>query len=85
MNLDLLQAAAAKNTWGAILPELLLGSLALLLLILEILLPKRRHGAIPAVAILGQIAILIGTLVNLYTGYLGTETFGGLIKNTMHG
>ena len=85
MNLDLLQAAAAKNTWGAILPELLLGSLALLLLILEILLPKRRHGAIPAVAILGQIAILIGTLVNLHTGYLGTETFGGLLKHTMHG
>ncbi len=85
MNLDLLQAAAAKNTWGAILPELLLGSLALFLLILEIVLPRKRHGVISSVAILGQIAILIGTLVNLRSGYVGTETFGGLLKHTMHG
>ena len=85
MNLDLLQAAAAKNAWGAILPELLLGLLALFLLILEILLPKKRHGAIPAIAILGQIAILVGTLVNLRSGYFGTETFGGLLQHDMHG
>ena len=43
MNYELLQAAAASNTWGAILPELLLGCLALGLLVLEIVLPKKRH------------------------------------------
>lgn len=85
MNLDLLQAAAANNTWGAILPELLLGSLALLLLILEIVLPKKQHSVIPSVAILGQIAILVGTLVNLRNGFVGTETFSGLLKHTTHG
>ena len=41
MTPELLQAAAASNQWSAILPELGLGCLALLLLVLEILLPKK--------------------------------------------
>lgn len=85
MNLELLQAAAAKNTWGAILPELLLGSLALVLLILEIILPKKQHTAIPSLAILGQVAILVVTIGGFHSGYLGSETFGGLLKHTLHG
>lgn len=85
MNLDLLQAAAANNTWGAILPELLMGSLALLLLILEIVLPRGRHATIPWFAILGQVGILAFTLVNLHPDYLGAETFNGLLKHTIHG
>ena len=71
MNYELLQAAAASNTWGAILPELLLGCLALGLLVLEIVLPKKRHDLIPALAIAGQVAILVGLFINFRTGYLG--------------
>jgi NADH-quinone oxidoreductase subunit N len=85
MNYELLQAAAASNTWGAILPELLLGCLALGLLVLEIVLPKKRHDLIPALAIAGQVAILVGLFINFRTGYLGETTFNGLLKHTESG
>jgi len=85
MNLDLLQAAAADNRWGAIFPEILLGCLALSLLILEIVLPKKQHSLIPSIAIVGQLAILVGTLFNLRNGFVGQETFNGLLKHTMSG
>lgn len=81
---QLLQNAAASNLWGAIMPELLLGCLALFLLVLEIVLPKRQHDVIPAVAVLGQLALLVGFLLNFRSGYVGTETFSGLIRHT-HG
>jgi NADH-quinone oxidoreductase subunit N len=85
MNYELLQAAAASNTWGAILPELLLGCLALGLLVLEIVLPKKQHDLIPALAIAGQVAILVGLFINFRTGYLGETTFNGLLKHTESG
>ena len=85
MNYELLQAAAASNTWGAIFPELLLGCLALGLLVLEIVLPKKQHDLIPALAIAGQVAILFGLLINFRTGYLGETTFNGLLRHTESG
>ncbi|HRE80641.1 MAG TPA: NADH-quinone oxidoreductase subunit N [Opitutaceae bacterium] len=85
MNLDLLQAAAADNRWVAILPELLLGCLALLLLVLEIVLPKKQHGIIPTFSIVGQLGILVGTLVNFRTEFIGQETFNGLLYHSMSG
>lgn len=85
MNLEVLQAAAASNAWAAIFPELLLGCLALLLLVLEIVLPKKQHDLIPAVAIAGQVAILLGLIVNFRTGYLGETTFNGLLRHTLNG
>ncbi len=50
--------AAKSNNWLAIMPELMLGCLALLLLVLEIALPKNKHDLIPGVAIMGQLAVL---------------------------
>ena len=59
MTLEALRLAAADNLWGAIMPELMLGCVALLLLGLEIVLPRRLHSAIPDVASAG----LLGTLL----------------------
>ncbi len=84
-HLDLLKAAAESNHWMAILPELLLGSLALFLLVLELVLPKKQHDVIPAVAIIGQIGILLGLLLRLYPSFNGQYTFSGLLHHTSNG
>src|SRR5882724_537698 len=78
---DLIKTAES-NQWGAIAPELVLGCLALLLLVLEIVLPKKSHGLIPGVAILGQLGVLIGLFVNAQNGFLGHETFAGLLRHS---
>ena len=57
MPIDLLQQAAANNEWLAITPELMLGLTALLLLVLELILPKAKHGLIPVAAIVIQVVI----------------------------
>ena len=85
MNLDAFRLAAESNLWGAIVPELALGSLALLLLVLEMVLPKSKHSAIPGVAILGQLGVLLWILADYRTGYLWQETFAGLIRHTPSG
>lgn len=85
MNPELLQDAAASNQWTAIFPELLLGCLALFLLVLEIVLPKKQHELIPAIAITGQVAVLVGLLINFRTGYLGETTFNGLLYHSENG
>ncbi|MFI5355703.1 MAG: NADH-quinone oxidoreductase subunit N [Opitutales bacterium] len=85
MNLELLRAAAAANTWGALFPELSLGCLALALLGLELLLPKAQHRLIPAVAIVGQLAILAGLLANLHSPWVGADTFNGLLHHSRDG
>ncbi len=82
--LELLKAAAS-NQWTAILPELLLGCLALFLLVLEIVLPKKQHGVIPAVAIIGQIGVLLGLLLKLYPSFSGQDTFSGLLHHSANG
>lgn len=82
MTTELLQQAAASNQWVAIAPELLVGCLALLLLILEIVLPRRHHDLIPAAAIVGLLGIIGGLVINYHTVFLGTETFNGLLRHT---
>lgn len=85
MNLEALLQAAADNRWSAICPEVVMGCLALFLLALEIILPKKQHGLIPIAAILGQIAVFVGLAVNLHPVYLGEETFSGLLRHTEAG
>jgi len=85
MTHELLQQAAASNQWVAIFPELVLAGLALALLVLEIVLPKKDQGMIPAVAILGQLAVAVGLAINFHTAFLFPNlqvTFGGLLKHT---
>jgi NADH-quinone oxidoreductase subunit N len=76
---------AQSNQWLAILPELLLGGLALLLLVLEMVLPKKEQSVIPLVAIAGQLGVLAGIILNYRTPFLGYETFGGMLRHTPSG
>ena len=85
MDIPSLQALAANNDWSAILPELLLGCLALLLLVLEIVLPRRLHASLPAVALLGVLAILPGQLFNCGAGFVARESFNGLLYHSHEG
>ncbi len=85
MNPELLRAAAASNHWAAIFPEMALGILALLLLVLELALPKKHHGLIPAVAIFGQIGLLAWLWFNFNSIVIGQETFNGLLHHSLDG
>jgi len=93
MSFELLHAAADSNRWAAILPEVSLGCLALLLLVLEMVLPRAAHRAIPVVAIAGQAVLLAFLLASFCCAsgacgvgaYLGTETFNGLLLHTRDG
>jgi len=96
MSFELLHAAADSNRWGAIAPEVALGCLALLLLVLEMVLPRPAHRAIPLVAIAGQAVLLVALLASFCAGasggaacglaaYLGSETFNGLLVHTRDG
>lgn len=85
MTLDAVKLAAADNVWTAIFPELMLGCLALLLLVLEIVLPRRLHAMIPDLAGAGIFGTLIGLLLNWNSATLGTTTFNGLIVHSPQG
>ncbi len=85
MTLEAVKLAAADNLWGAIVPELMLGCIALVLLVLEILLPKRLHALIPDVASAGLLGTLIGLIVNWNSALLGSETFSGLLYHSVAG
>ncbi len=80
MSTEYYQKIAETNIWGAIAPELALGVLALVLLALEVILPKVAHGAIPRIAILGQLIILGFVLTCSCSGSCFTgEAFGGML------
>lgn len=85
MTIEQLQAAAADNRWSAIAPEIGLGVLALLLLVLEIVFPKKKHALIPTIAIVGQLGLLLGLFLNFRPDYLGTTTFNGLLSHSENG
>jgi len=85
MTLEALKLAAADNTWSALYPELTLGCLALALLVLEVVLPKRLHSVIPDVAAAGVLGTLVGLLFNFHSVTLGTDTFNGLLHHSAAG
>lgn len=85
MTLEDLRIAAADNVWSAIFPELMLGCLALFLLVLEIVLPKKHHVIIADVASAGLLGTLIGLFLNWNSAALGTQTFNGLIEHSVSG
>jgi NADH-quinone oxidoreductase subunit N len=78
MDTALLQKLAEANQWRAIAPEIFLGCLALALLVLEMLLPKRHHDLIPCTAIAGQVAALVALAVG-FGAMPDGEAFGGLL------
>ncbi|MEN9635826.1 MAG: hypothetical protein RL077_4230 [Verrucomicrobiota bacterium] len=85
MNLEAVKLAAANNVWSAIFPEMMLGCIALLLLVLEMLLPPKHHEVIPDVAAAGLFGTLIGLVINWHPIWIGSETFNGLIRHTEAG
>ena len=85
MNLEAVKLAAADNVWTAIFPEMMLGCLALLLLVLEIVLPKKHHVVIPDVAAAGILGTLVGLFINWHSIWIGTDAFSGLIHFTFAG
>jgi len=79
MNSVFLQQAALdslRNQWVAILPEVMLGVIALALLVLELALPKKHHDLIPGVSIAAQLGLAAALLVNFRVG-VDSETFNG--------
>jgi len=80
-----LQAFETANEWAAIFPELLLALIAVVLLVLELALPRSQRAFIPAVAIGGLVAVLAGLAVSYHTAFLGESTFGGLLRHTPDG
>ena len=85
MNLEVVKLAAADNSWATIFPELMLGCIALGLLVLEILLPKKYHAVIPDFALAGLLAVLVGLLINFNSASLGLDTFNGLLHHSLPG
>lgn len=85
MNLEVVKLAAADNQWGAIFPELMLACIALALLGLEIVLPKKLHVYIPDFALSGLVGTLAGLLFNFRPASLGHDTFNGLLHHSEAG
>ena len=85
MDLTALPAIAANNDWMTIFPELLLGCVALALLVLEILLPKRLHASLPGVALFGVLAILPSQIMSFWVGYIEGDSFNGLLHHSYEG
>src|SRR4051812_35229573 len=85
MNIEAVKLAAEANQWAAIFPELILACVALGLLVLEIVLPKKQHGLIPVAASLGLAAVLVGLVVNFRTTWIDQDTFNGLLHHSLSG
>ncbi len=75
------QFASDTNLWNAIRPEIGLGLLALFLLVLEIILPKRNYRVIPLVSIAGQLGVLIALIMTSGQLIGTTDTFSGLLRH----
>ena len=84
-DLSALRAAASSNQWMAILPELLLGGIAVLLLVLELFLPAAWRRFIPAVAAVGLAGLLAGLFLGLPAPALDHDTFSGLLHHSRDG
>ena len=85
MDITSLQILAGNNDWSAIFPELMLGCVALLLLGLEIILPKHLHTRLPAVALFGVLVLLIHQLVGFFDVFTDQESFNGLLYHSREG
>jgi len=69
--IEFLRGFTATNEWSAILPEIMLGVLALGLLGAEMALPKDKQGLIPRLAIWGQVIVLLAAF-----GFAGWSSVG---------
>lgn len=80
---EFLRGFTATNEWAAILPEILLGVLALGLLGAEMVLPANRQGLIPRLALWGQLIVLLVAAATVSGGLAGERAyFSGMIMQT---
>jgi NADH-quinone oxidoreductase subunit N len=79
-----LHIAAQSNAWLAIMPELMLGLIALLLLVLELVLDKKHHDLIPSLSISAQLGMVAALAMHLRPG-VDFETFSGLLRHNSVG
>lgn len=80
--MELYKAISLTNDWGLILPEIMLGVLALALLTLEFFLPpKQRTQVLPNVAVVGLLGVFLYYLYTLMVpgSWESIRAFGGLI------
>lgn len=84
LNLDPFKAFSATNDWGAIWPEISIGVLALLLLVMDLFAPQTRQRILPLVAIFGQVVILCLVLL-CFGSFVESDTvlFAGMIEQSM--
>lgn len=81
---ETLQQAAKANEWLAILPEIMLGCTALILLVLEILLGKKNRDLIASISIAAQLGIGSALFYQFRSG-IEFESFNGLLRHTTFG
>lgn len=82
---EFLRSFTATNDWAAIMPEIMLGVLALGLLVAEMALPRGQQGVIVRLAIGGQVLILTLTIALGCTVHYpgdGQTYFSGMIQQT---
>ena len=87
MTLEQLQDAAASNLWWALTPEIVVAGMALMLLVLEIALPKKEHRFIPLFAVLALVGSLVGVMLNFHSPDVWSQQplFAGLIQMSAQG
>ena len=79
-----LKLLAANNHWAALLPEIALGGLAVALLLLELVLPRRTVETwIPRIAIAAPVAVALWVVRAFAAIDPAHATFNGLILQTM--
>ena len=83
LSFEQLRFSAAQNTWETILPEISLALLAVILLVLEMVLPRHRQNLIPKVAMIGQGIILALVAGSLEQG--SRISFAGLLRHSLEG
>ncbi|PWU06560.1 MAG: NADH-quinone oxidoreductase subunit N [Verrucomicrobia bacterium] len=76
--MDIFKVIAGTNDWYVIYPEIGLGILALVILMIDVLVPKKKEGLIPGIAIGGQIIIFVGLILGPQA--LTGDYFGGMIR-----
>ncbi len=78
---------ARDNSWLSILPEIALGVLALLLLVMEMILPRERRALIPRIALWGQAGVLIlgVAYTSIFSGMGEESSFNGLLLHSLRG
>ena len=80
MSTELLKIVAGSNQWWALTPEIMVACVALVLLALEIFLPKEQHRFIPYFAVITLVMVLGSVAVTFDQAWLDETLFGGLIR-----